>query len=96
MQHQENTQDLHQIQDQIQKQGQQIDRIENKVDRFTWLVTGNELDKTDTGMIGKIKDHEIRIVVMEKKMDKFIYMLMGASAFGGIGIFKLLSELFAK
>lgn len=47
------------------------------VDKIIELLTGNDLDESDNGAMGKIRSLESRVSKVEKKMDRFFYILAG-------------------
>jgi len=73
------SQDIHQIQN-------QVITIGDKVDEILTLLTGNELDPESGGMIKKFANHEKRISDLEKLRDRMIWFLIGASILGGFGL----------
>ncbi len=86
------TQEFHQLKT-------QVGDIDDKVDRVLNVLTGNVLDKSDSGMIGKVKELQVKVISLEKWKDRLVYIIAGASAFGGYGvieIFKAIASIITK
>jgi TolA-binding protein len=88
-QQQEQTQDLHQIQTQVQEMDLKVDQILN-------ILTGNELDKDAGGMIKTVKSHETRIISLEKFRDRLIIIVVVAAFFAGYGVWDLVNKVLLK
>lgn len=76
-------------------------RIEEKVDNLhedlhdlKKILLGNKMIVNDSGMIGKILDQEKRIGRLERFKDRVIYVLVGASLFGGYALSDILNKFF--
>lgn len=88
-QQQQQAQDIHTIQ-------KQVEAVDEKLETVIRYLKGNELDKDDKGMIGKLNGHEKRIADLEKLRDKMMWFIMGASAIGGAGLWNLIQQFIKK
>lgn len=86
IQEQKQAQEIHQIQSQVIK-------IDEKLDNVLSILTGNELDKEEGGMIKKVKDHEIRISSLEKSRYTLLIILAVASILGGYSLWDIINKL---
>lgn len=66
------------------------------VDKIIELLTGNALDENDNGAIGKIRTLEIRVNKLEKKIDKFSYILVGLSLSTGWALSDIITKFLGK
>lgn len=85
-QHQEQIQDLHQIQ-------VQVNAVDKKLDQVLAHLMGNELDKETGGMIKQVKSQEKRIFSLERLRDKLIWFTIGVSFFAGYGVWDLINKI---
>lgn len=81
------------LNDQIKQLEKQMREIDEKLTRMLMMLTGNVLDKNDTGFIGKVNDLESRMEKLEKFRDKAVYLIIGASLTTGFGISKVIELL---
>lgn len=65
---------------------------DKKLDLIISLLKGNELNKDDPGLIGRVRDHGLRINKMEKRWDKTIAWIIGFSFGGGVAVTELLKQ----
>lgn len=82
-----------QIMEHLERQVQQVDL---KVEKVLRLLTGNELDKDDKGMIGVQNDHEKRISQLEKLRDRLIWFAFGLTFFAGWGVIDIVQKVLLK
>lgn len=94
MQHQEQTQELHLIQEQIKEIRFKVDHVGETVEQMMVELTGNVLSKETGGMIKKVNAHEERILSLEKFRDRLIVIVVVASLFAGYGFWDLVHKLF--
>lgn len=62
----------------------------DKLDKILTLLRGNELDKNDNGIVGKINDMDTRLYKLEMTKNRLFWILIGMSFPTGIGIGKLI------
>lgn len=67
-------------------QEQDIRDIAKNVNHILQLLQGNQLDKSDTGLIGSVKDMITRVIKLEKWRDRLVAGIVGLSIPAGIGI----------
>lgn len=63
--------------------------------RLTTLISGNELDKDDKGMIGDVRDLKTDVDKLKDNAKKFYWMLGGAVIVGGF-LLQVISKVFFK
>lgn len=66
------------------------------VDKIIELLTGNALDENDNGAIGKIRILESKVAKLEKKIDKFSYILVGLSLSTGWALSDIITKFLGK
>lgn len=64
----------------------QVHEVNNKVTAILEILRGNELDREDKGFIGRVNNHELRIMRLEKLLDKGKWILIGMGIPSGYGI----------
>ena len=74
----------------------QMEDMGSKVSRILWTLTGNELDRNDTGFIGQVDELEKRVKALEKFRDRAIYLIIGASLTTGFGVGKVIELILQK
>lgn len=81
----------------------QLERTDKSIDKIIELLTGNELDDNDNGMIGDLKRtkekifvNELRIAKLEKKINNAFIFTVGLSFGAGWGFADLIKKLFSK
>lgn len=52
------------------KQQQSIDQLAIHILKLTTLISGNEFDKDDKGMVGELRDANLRIASLEKEVQQ--------------------------
>ncbi len=81
-----------------QQQLEEIKRIvtnlDAKVSGIISVLRGNELDKGDTGISGRVNDLEDRVFDLEKWKYRIFWFGLGMAAPAGVGVWELLKVLF--
>lgn len=72
---------------------QKIIGIEQKLTKVLSLLSGNDLNNKDNGIVGTVENHEDRIADLEKWKDRFTWTLIGMGAPAAIGVLKILQEV---
>lgn len=73
-----------------------LKKVEIKVDGLRAFLSGNELDKDDRGMVGKVNDLEQRIASLEKWKDRIFFLMIGMGLPAGVGVWEIFKDLFTK
>ena len=60
--------------------------MKRNVYKILELLGGNPIDKSDTGHIGIVNDHEQRISKLEKVVDRGKWLLIGMTVPSGFGV----------
>lgn len=81
--------DLEQIQDSVSE-------INTKVTGIIAFLRGNELDREDKGLVGRVNDIEKRMENLEKWRDRIFWALIGMGLPAGVGTWELIKTIFAK
>jgi hypothetical protein len=68
--------------------------LNGKVDKIINILSGNEFDKNDNGMVGDVRQLKARVAKLERWKDRVIYFLVGASFAAGWTISDLLQKFF--
>lgn len=68
-------------------------KLERKIDSVLELLKGNELDASDTGLAGTVRDINKRVRKLERLRDRFAWVVVGASAISGWGLGGVISKL---
>lgn len=74
----------------------QVSDVDIKVTSILTLLKGNELDKSDRGLIGEIKDHDKRLTGLEKLRDRLVWFIIGLSIPAGYGIIDIVKNITTK
>lgn len=82
--------------DMVKETNLKIDSTNRNLDKILQVLTGNDLDETDTGMIGQVKELEGRIIKLERFRDRAIYIMIGLSFGGGWAISDIIDKFFSK
>lgn len=72
----------------------EITKLNQKVDKIIDILSGNEYDKNDSGLVGDVRQLKIRVAKLERWKDRVIYILIGASFVAGWTIPDILSKIF--
>lgn len=67
-----------------------------KVEKVLQVLSGNDLDERDNGLIGEYRVLKDRISKIEKRIDRYFYIITGFSLGAGYAISDILSKLFSK
>lgn len=71
-----------------------IENLDANVTAIRSFLSGNELDREDKGLVGKVNDHSMRIRKLEKQRDMAIYWCLGLAFPTGIGTWELIQKVF--
>lgn len=74
----------------------QVADVDKKVTNILTILRGHEYDKEDKGLIGVQSDHDKRIRILEKKIDRFFWTMVGMAAPTVYGLAEFLSKIFDK
>ncbi len=73
-----------------------LSETNKSVERILELLTGNELDDSDNGILGDIRNLKVRTTNLEKKLDKAFYIIIGFSLATGWALSDIITKLFHK
>lgn len=79
--------ELHQMQNDVRQ-------LNGKVDKIIDILSGNEFDKNDNGVVGDVRQLKARVTKLERWKDRVIYALIGASFGAGWTISDLITKFF--
>lgn len=71
----------------------EIQQINKKLSLILLLLQGNELNKADTGMIGKQKEMEENIKKLENKFNRTAWSVAGAVGFTAFNLLQFIKKL---
>lgn len=74
----------------------QVSDVDAKVSSILTLLKGNDLDESDRGLIGNIKDHHKRIVALERVRDRLFWFMLGMSIPASWGIIDIIKKILTK
>ena len=80
---------------QIERLSQEVAHIQGDVKEIKDALLGNEFNK-GKGWSHTLSSHDTRITSIEKRLDKAMYWLMGASAGSGVALYKLFESFITK
>lgn len=63
-----------------------VNDMDDKVSDMLTVLSGNDLDPTDNGFVGKVHSLTARVTKLEKLKDRMFYIIIGVSIPGGYGI----------
>lgn len=86
-------QQISNINDQVEKVGEEVAKQTNNISTILILLTGNKIDRDDKGIVGKINSIEKRVETLEKWKDRVFWIVIGMSFPAGVGTWELLSQL---
>ena len=86
----------HQMKQELDRIQDSVDSIDQKLMRIEAFLSGNELDREDKGLIGRVNDLEKRVLLLEKWKDRIFWTLIGMGIPAGIGIYNILEKIFIK
>lgn len=69
--------------------------LNGKVDKIIDILSGNELDKNDSGVVGDVRQLKARVTKLERWKDRVVYVLIGASFGAGWTISDILQKFFS-
>lgn len=73
-----------------------LQEVNAKVSGVMAFLRGNDLDREDKGLVGKVNDHATRIKKLEKQRDTILYILIGGSIPTGVGVWELIKNVLLK
>lgn len=73
-----------------------VTNIDAKVTGIIAFLRGNELDKDDKGLVGRVNDLEIRIVSLEKWKDRLFWAMIGMGFPAGVGTWEFVKTIINK
>lgn len=85
-----------QMKEELEQLQDVMSEVNIKVTGIMAFLRGNELDREDKGLVGKVNDHEKRIKKIEKQRDVVMYFLAFTSLPTGIGVWELLQKFLLK
>lgn len=74
----------------------EMSQLNKKVDKIIGMLSGNDLDRNDNGLVGDVRQLKLRVAKLERWKDRVIYFLIGASFAAGWTISDLLTRFFSK
>lgn len=83
-------------QTEILKVQAEVSKLNGKVDKIINILSGNEYDKNDTGIVGDVRQLKARVYKLERWKDRVVYFLIGASFAAGWTISDLITRFFTK
>jgi hypothetical protein len=84
------------IQRVLKELGDGITRLDSGLARIETFLKGNELDKDDKGLVGRVNSTEERLKSLEKFRDRAIYIGIGMGLPAGIGAWEIVRGLITK
>lgn len=78
----------------IHQMKNEMSQLNKKVDKIIDILSGNDLDRNDNGVVGDVRQLKMRVAKLERWRDRVIYFLIGASFFAGWTIPDMLSKFF--
>lgn len=82
-----NTEEIHQMKI-------EMSQLNKKVDKIIDILSGNDLDKNDNGVVGDVRQLKMRVARLERWKDRAVYLLIGASFVAGWTIPDILQKIF--
>jgi len=70
--------------------------VEVKVSKILDIIAGNNLNKDDKGLTGKVNEHGDRLSTLEKWKDRLIYTVIGMGVPASVGVLEILRKIFNK
>lgn len=67
-----------------------------KVEKVLNVLQGNDLDDEDAGLIGDYRVLKSRIDKLEKRIDRYVYIIIGFAFGTGYAISDIISKMFTK
>ena len=80
---------------QVKEVDQKVKDVNSELEQILNILVGNVLDKTDSGFIGTVNDHETRLDKLERFKDRIVWTVIGSSI-GSIGLWKFIESLINK
>lgn len=74
---------------------QRLDKIENNINELGQAMLGGKYNK-GKGLVNIVDDHEERISLMERTIEKYTWLLIGLSAGSGVGIYEIIKNIITK
>lgn len=81
--------------EEVDKLNDRVAVLDKNVSKILDLLRGDEFDRHDNGILGRVMENRKRIEKIEKMIFKAIWIIVGASMATGIGI-KALFDNFIK
>ena len=81
--------------EQVEELSHRFEQVEEDVKEMKDALLGTKFNKNE-GMVATVSNHEARLSSIEKRMDRAMYWLMGASAGSGIAVYKIFESLINK
>jgi hypothetical protein len=72
----------------------EVSKLNSKMDRVINILSGNELDKNDNGLVGDVRQLKLRVAKLERWKERVIYFLIGASFAAGWTVQDLIQKFF--
>jgi hypothetical protein len=70
--------------------------VERKVSTILDLIAGNNLNKDDKGIVGKVVSHDDRLDDLEKWRDRLVWTVIGMGLPASVGIWEILRKIILK
>lgn len=80
----------------IHRLDENIQTVDRKVSSILSILSGNELDKEDKGLIGTLNHLDERVSKLEKFKDRAMWFVIGLSVPAGFGIADIVTRIFTK
>lgn len=77
----------------VEETKKNVEESKKQIEQIWTYVIGDEYDKTRLGALERISKLEARMLKAEARMDKWFYIIIGASFTSGLGIQPLLKLL---
>jgi len=72
----------------------EVSKLNGKVDKIINILSGNEFDKSDNGIVGDVRVLKQRVAKLERWKDRVVYFLIGASFAAGWTISDIITRFF--
>lgn len=72
----------------------EMSKLNGKVDKIIDILSGNEYDRNDNGIVGDVRQLKMRVAKLERWKDRVVYALIGASFGAGWTLSDLLQKFF--
>lgn len=70
--------------------------LEKNVSKILDIIQGNDLDRSDNGIVGIVNRHDDEISDLKKWKDRFVYTVIGMGIPASVGILEILKKIIIK